>query len=615
MFRITNRNILTKSRRFFSTSNDKSKDIELKIHPLFIASSLGVIGSGLYIIKSQQNVQKINWLELKKMIKENNNISKIELHDNKIARIYQDNMTYIMTINDNKYTQDKIETLDENIIIENIPQNPLQGILTTIIPSALFFGLFLYLMRRQQGGMMNIFKNEAKVIEEKTGIKLTDIAGLHQTKKDVLEFSEIVMKPERYLKLGTKIPTGILMEGPPGTGKTMLAKAIADKFDSKFYLINGSDFIQPIVGTGTMKVKELFKTARENKPAIIFIDEIDAIGKSRNTGKSVGNDERDNILNSILVEMDGFEDNSEVLIMGATNRVDSLDQALLRPGRFDRVVKFDLPNLDERKDILNSYYPKYKIDKNVDQDDLINNLGMSTYGFNGAMISNLFNEASIRAVRNNLKSINKDNFDEALDYVTLGNKKENSISKKEKETIAYHEAGHALVSYLLTEVPSPNKVSIVPRANGALGFSQAIPDYEKKLYTKEDLMSQIMVMMGGRVAEELMLHQITNGASDDIDKINKLANDMITRYGMGNEINFRNLDNDTKSNLFRKESEQFVDNVNDEVNILIEFCYKETKKIIQNNIPFLENIKEKLLLKETIYKEDLDELYNFKFKI
>ena len=486
MFRITSRNLLNKSRRFFSTSNDKSKDIELKIHPLFIASSLGVIGSGLYMIKSQQNVQKINWLELKKMIMENNNISKIELHDNKVARIYKDNMTYIMTINDNKYTQDKIETLDENIIIENIPQNPLQDILSTIIPSVLFFSIFLFLMRRQQGGIMNLFRNEAKVIEEKTGIKLTDIAGLHQTKNDVLEFSEIVMKPERYLKLGTKIPTGILMEGPPGTGKTMLAKAIADKFDSKFYLINGSDFIQPIVGTGTMKVKELFKTARENKPAIIFIDEIDAIGKSRNTGKSVGNDERDNILNSLLVEMDGFEDNSEVLIMGATNRVDSLDQALLRPGRFDRVVKFDLPDLEERKDILNSYYPKYKINNKVNQNDLINNLGMSTYGFNGAMISNLFNEASIRAVRSNLDSIDTNSFNEALEYVTLGNRKENFISKKEKEIIAYHEAGHALISYILNDVPSPNKVSIVPRANGALGFSQAIPEYEKKLYTKED---------------------------------------------------------------------------------------------------------------------------------
>jgi ATP-dependent metalloprotease FtsH len=610
MFRITSRNLLNKSRRFFSTSNDKSKDIELKIHPLFIASSLGVIGSGLYMIKSQQNVQKINWLDLKKMIMENNNISKIELHDNKVARIYKDNMTYIMTINDNKYTQDKIETLDENIIIENIPQNPLQDILSTIIPSVLFFSIFLFLMRRQQGGIMNLFRNEAKVIEEKTGIKLTDIAGLHQTKNDVLEFSEIVMKPERYLKLGTKIPTGILMEGPPGTGKTMLAKAIADKFDSKFYLINGSDFIQPIVGTGTMKVKELFKTARENKPAIIFIDEIDAIGKSRNTGKSVGNDERDNILNSLLVEMDGFEDNSEVLIMGATNRVDSLDQALLRPGRFDRVVKFDLPDLEERKDILNSYYPKYKINNKVNQNDLINNLGMSTYGFNGAMISNLFNEASIRAVRSNLDSIDTNSFNEALEYVTLGNRKENFISKKEKEIIAYHEAGHALISYILNDVPSPNKVSIVPRANGALGFSQAIPEYEKKLYTKEEFMSQIMVMMGGRVAEEIILKKITNGASDDIDKINKLANDMITKYGMGKEINFRNLDNDTKNNLFRKESAQFVEDINEEVEVLINYCYVETKKIIKNNISFLEKIKEELITKETIDKNDLDELFN-----
>ena len=568
MFRLFKSTFLNTTKRFLSTTVKPDKVTEIKINPGLIASSLFFTGTGLYLLnKTNINVEKINWIELRKMLEDKENISKIELHDNKLARVFKDDFIYLMNINDNKYTQEKIEKIDDSIVVENIPPNQLVSIASALIPSAIFFGFFLYFMRRQQGGMMNFFKNEAKIIEEKTGIKLSDIAGLHQTKNDVLEFSEIVMKPDKYLKLGTKIPTGILMEGPPGTGKTMLAKGIADKFDSSFYLLNGSDFIQPIVGTGSKKVKDLFEIARKNKPAIIFIDEIDAVGKSRNSGKSIGNDERDNILNSLLVEMDGFEDNSKILIMGATNRADSLDSALLRPGRFDRVVRFELPNLEERKDILEIYYPKYKIDSSVNKEKIISNLGMLTYGFNGAMLSNLFNEASIRAVRKDYDSIKSENFDEAIEYITLGNRKDNFITEKEKEIISYHEAGHALVSYILPEVPSPTKVSIIPRASGALGFSQAIPDVEKKLYTKKELQSQIMVMMGGRVAEEIIFKDVTNGASDDINKINKLAEDIITKYGMGKNTGLRNLDSDTKNNLFRKESNSLVNEFDEEINV------------------------------------------------
>ena len=577
-----------------------------------ITSSIFIVGSGYYLFKTLESnqINKITWLQLKELLQQENKISKIEIK-NKKAFIYSNYppIIYYINVNSEHHFEKKIETINQNVNIEHIHPSTISVILTSMIPSFLLLGIFFYAIKKQQGGAINLFKQESKLIEEKTGIKLTDIAGLHQTKNDVLEFSDIIMKPDKYLSIGTKIPKGILMEGPPGTGKTMLAKAIADNYDSKFYLINGSDFIQPILGTGSKKVKSLFETARKNTPAILFIDEIDAIGKSRNTSKTIGNDERDNILNSLLVEMDGFESNEKLLIMGATNRADVLDAALLRPGRFDRIVKFDLPNLEERKDILSIYYQQYKMDNQLDKTNVINQLGMLTYGFNGAQISNLFNEASIIAIRNQQDFIDQQHLEQAIDYIILGNQIPNMISQQEKYTISYHEAGHALVSYLLPDVPSPHKISIIPRTKGMLGFSQSIPETEKKLYTKNNMISQMKVIMGGRAAEEIKFNDYTNGASDDINKITQLARQIVTQYGMNGEIGLRNIDYDTKNNLWKKESNKLIETVDDEIQLLISNTYQETLQLINQNIELLDNIQNILYQKETIYLEDIKNIH------
>ena len=596
------------------TGNSKTQLNSNNSNSNMLIPSLLVSFGGFYIINNLESnkIEKIKWLELKSLLQQPDKISKIEIKNKKIL-VYSNYppQTYYMNISSENHIEKKIEKINDTINIEHIQPSNTLIILSNILPSILLFGVLFYFMKRQTGGSQ-LFTPEAKLIEEKTGIKLSNIAGLHQTKQDVLEFSDIIMNPDKYKEIGTKIPKGILMEGPPGTGKTMLAKAIADNYDSKFYLINGSDFIQPILGTGTKKVKNLFETARKNTPAIVFIDEIDAIGKSRNTSKNIGNDERDNILNSLLVEMDGFENNDQLLIMGATNRADILDSALLRPGRFDRIVKFDLPNLEERKDILSIYYQQYQFDTTLQEKSIIQELGMLTYGFNGAQLSNLFNESSIIAIRNNCSKIKKTHIEQAIDYILLGNLKPNTITIKEKEIVSYHEAGHALVSYLLENVPSPTKISIIPRSKGMLGFSQSIPENEKKLYTYLELISQMKVIMGGRIAEELIFNSVTNGASDDINKITQLSKEIVCTYGMNSQIGLRNIDYDTKNNLWKKESEKLVETIDYEIDGLIKHTYQETKELIETNITLLHQIQELLYQKETIYLEDIDKIYQCK---
>ena len=570
-------------------------------------------GSALYFynLNNSKKYEEINWLKIRNLV-ENDEIDKVELYNDRKAFVYpikDDNKVYHMNISNNNFVEKKFDKFNKDIVIEHKNQSIITSLIFASIPTLFLMGGLFYFFRKQTNKSFSFFKNEFKIIEEKTGIKIDDVAGLHQTKKDVLEFADIVMNSEKYQAIGTKIPTGILMEGPPGTGKTMLAKAVADSYNTKFFLMNGSDFIQPIIGTGSKKVKELFDTARKNSPSIIFIDEIDAIGKSRNMNKSIGNDERDNILNSLLVEMDGFNVNEKVLIMGATNRSDVLDQALLRPGRFDRIVNFELPNIDERKDILNMYYDKYKISKEIIRDDLIRYLSNLTFSFNGAQLQNIFNEASIRAIRSNRDSINKRDFDESIEYVLLGNKKEGVLSEKEKDIVSCHEAGHAVISFLLENVASPSKVSIIPRTKGALGFSQSIPSYEKKLYSYNELIEQIMVLMGGRVAEEIIFNDVTTGASDDINKLNEIARNIVGTYGMTYNLNMNKFDLDTKNNFWRKESEGKMTDFDNEVDKIINMCYEKTKEILNDNILFLKTIQGKLLDEETIISDDIENIY------
>ena len=596
----------------------KKKNIFFMIDKIFnknlLTSAVFYSGTGLIfynLLSNNKKYEEINSLKLREL-SEQNKVRKVELHNNRKALIFpkdEVDKIYHLNISDNNFVEKKIDKINKDIIVEHKNPSILSNIILASIPTFLIMGGVFYLFKKNTGKGLDFFKNEFKIVEEKLGVKIDDVAGLHQTKKDVLEFTDIIMNSDKYQEIGAKIPSGILMEGPPGTGKTLLAKAVADNYQSKFFLMNGSDFIQPIIGTGSRKVKKLFETARENSPSIIFIDEIDAIGKSRNVSKSIGNDERDNILNSLLVEMDGFNSNEKVLIMGATNRSDVLDPALLRPGRFDRVVNFELPNLEERKDILNHYFDKYKISEKIVRDKLVNNLAKLTYSFNGAQIQNLFNEASISAVRNDRKYIEDKDFDDSIDYVLLGNKKEGILTNEEKEVVSFHEAGHALMSYVLKNVPSPSKVSIIPRSKGALGFSQSIPEEEKRLYNDLEIKEQIMVLMGGRMAEEIIFGTVTNGASDDINRINNLANNYVGTFGMGENLKLRNIEMDTKNNLWRKESESMIENFDSEVNLLLDHCRNETKKIINENIIFLKKIQQELFTKETILFKDINDLY------
>ena len=572
--------------------------------------------SGLYFYNKNKNetIKKISWIELRDKIKnENNLIQKIELYDNKYAKVLEKNINknniYVLNICDSKDMENKIEKINPNINIQHIHKSILENLLITLAPTLLIFGGIYYFYRKNQGNMLSFMKKDFKLVREKPKIKLEEVAGLHQIKSDVLEFANIILKPEKYLELGAKIPQGILLEGLPGTGKTMLAKAIANNYDCNFYLINGSDFIQPVIGTGSRKIKELFDEVRNNSPAIIFIDELDAIGKSRGNGKSIGNEERDNILNSLLVEMDGFNDNKNILVMAATNRAEILDPALLRPGRFDRKINFNLPNRLERKDILSMYYNKYKICENVEKSDIIEKLSYNTFGFSGADIQNLFNEAAIITVRDHKNSIDERSLNDSIDYIRLGNEKKSlQLSTKERETVAVHEAGHALVSNMLENVPNAIKVSIIPRTKGMLGFSESKIQEEKTLYYKEEFIDQIKVLMAGRAAEEVLLNSISSGARDDIQRINKLLKQMINDYGMSDTLGLLNLNLDN-NNFYNINSNNLHNLSDSECLDVLHLYYLEVKDLLEKNKNKLIKIKDLLLQNDTILEEDIQNIF------
>ena len=570
-------------------------------------------------VNNTPKYNEINWIDLKSNIREKKYVKKIEIVNNNKAIIYpfnEENTLDFILISDGKHFEEKVEKINQDIPIIYKYASPYQNLLFSILPTLIFIGFLTFMMKNSGGGIYkDLFKNEAKILTEKPTTKISDVAGLHQTKKDVLEFSEIIMNPEKYVNIGARIPSGILMEGPPGTGKTMLARAIANHYDCLFLIINGADFIQPIVGTGNKKVQDLFHMARQLKPCIIFIDEIDAIGKSRSNSKSMSHDERENILNSLLVEMDGFEPNDEILVIGATNRADILDSALLRPGRFDRVVSFQLPTKDERKEILKIYYDKIKKDDDIDEKELFSELSSLTYGFNGADLSNIINEACIGAVRNNNEFVKYNHFIDSIEYVLMGNKKDFKLSIDDKKVISYHEAGHALVSHLLENVASSSKVSIIPRSKGMLGYSRSYNKEDKKLYNDIELKEQIMVTMGGRAAEEIIFNSITNGASDDINKINDLAKKMITEFGMDNEIGLKSFENDNKNTLWSHHSDVEKNNIDKRINMLIKNLYIDTKNLLNENIDKLHEIQKVLMIKEEITGEEIELILKSEYKV
>ena len=495
-------------------------------------------------------------------------------------------------------------------------------LLSYILPIALFALLGWFLSRKMMSkmgdgesmmtfGMGGGSKSNAKVyVKSVDGIKFKDVAGEEEAKELLQEIVDFLHNPEKYREIGAKMPKGALLVGPPGTGKTMLAKAVAGEADVPFFSISGSEFVEMFVGMGAAKVRDLFKQANEKAPCIVFIDEIDAVGKKRESGQIGGNDEREQTLNQLLSEMDGFDGSKGVVILAATNRPESLDPALLRPGRFDRRIPVELPDLKGREDILKVHAAKIKIADNVD----FNAIARTAAGASGAELANIVNEAALRAVRDGRKFATQTDLMESVEVVIAGYQKKNRIlSTKEKLIVSYHEVGHALVAALLTNSAPVQKITIIPRTSGALGFTMQVDEGEKYLMTKEELENKIATFTGGRVAEELVFGDVTTGASNDIEQATKLARAIITRYGMSEfgmvameSLNNVYLGGDTSMSC----SQETAAKIDDLVVALVQKQYEKAKNLLNSHMDKLHEISKFLYEHETITGEEFMEILN-----
>ena len=472
---------------------------------------------------------------------------------------------------------------------------------------------FWFLIRRMSGGggpggqLFNIGKSKASLFDKESKVKLTfhDVAGLEEAKEEVKEIVEFLKTPKKFTKLGGKIPKGALLVGAPGTGKTLLAKAVAGEAAVPFYSLSGSDFVEMFVGVGAARVRDLFKKAKEKAPCIVFIDEIDAIGRSRGRGQMPGsNDERENTLNSLLVEMDGFSTDSGVIILAATNRPDVLDSALLRPGRFDRQISIDKPDLIGREAIFKVHVRGLTLNEDVN----LKNLAAQTPGFAGAEIANVCNESALIAARKNKKTIEMDDFQDAIDRVIGGLEKKNKlISPEEKKIVAYHEAGHAIAGWYLEHADPLVKVSIVPRGIAALGYAQYLPK-EQFLYQTDQLIDEMCMALGGRAAEEIIFGKISTGALNDLERITKMAYSIVTVYGMNKNIgNISFFDSKQSDYNFTKPySDSTAEKIDFEVKRIVENAYERTKNLLINKKEQLEKIAKKLLEKEILFQNDIE---------
>ena len=490
-------------------------------------------------------------------------------------------------------------------------------LLSYILPIALFALLGWFLSRKMMSkmgdgesmmtfGMGGGSKSNAKVyVKSVDGIKFKDVAGEEEAKELLQEIVDFLHNPEKYREIGAKMPKGALLVGPPGTGKTMLAKAVAGEADVPFFSISGSEFVEMFVGMGAAKVRDLFKQANEKAPCIVFIDEIDAVGKKRESGQIGGNDEREQTLNQLLSEMDGFDGSKGVVILAATNRPESLDPALLRPGRFDRRIPVELPDLKGREDILKVHAAKIKIADNVD----FNAIARTAAGASGAELANIVNEAALRAVRDGRKFATQTDLMESVEVVIAGYQKKNRIlSTKEKLIVSYHEVGHALVAALQTNSAPVQKITIIPRTSGALGFTMQVDEGEKYLMTKEELENKIATFTGGRVAEELVFGDVTTGASNDIEQATKLARAIITRYGMSEfgMVAMESLGGDTSMSC----SQETAAKIDDLVVALVQKQYEKAKNLLNSHMDKLHEISKFLYEHETITGEEFMEILN-----
>ena len=482
----------------------------------------------------------------------------------------------------------------------------------SLLPLLLIWVAFGYLMRRMGGGgMMGVGKSKAKVyIEKETGVTFKDVAGQEEAKESLVEVVDFLHNPERYAEIGAKLPKGALLVGPPGTGKTLLAKAVAGEAHVPFFSLSGSDFVEMFVGVGASRVRDLFDEAKKNAPCIIFIDEIDAIGKSRDS-KLGGNDEREQTLNQLLAEMDGFESNKACLVLAATNRPEILDQALLRPGRFDRRIIVERPDLKGRVDVLKVHARNVRLDETVDLDAI----ALATSGAVGSDLANMINEAAILAVKNGRQAVSQKDLFEAVEVVLMGKeKKDRILSAEERRIVSYHEVGHALVSALQKDSEPVQKITIVPRTMGALGYVMHVPEEEKYLNTKKEIEAMLVGYLGGRAAEELVFETVTTGAANDIQQATKMARAMVTQYGMSEKFGLMGLE--SKESLYLNNgtvlncSDETAADVDSEVMRILKESYAEAKRLLSENRDCLDKIAEFLIEKETITGKEFMEIFH-----
>ena len=571
----------------------------------------------------EPKVTEVDYGKFLQMV-DNNEISEVQIQSNEI--IFSDKSSpanYYKTgvMNDYKLVDRLYEagiTEFGTPIIEQM--SPLmEFLLTWVIPIVVMVALGQWLMKRMtskmMGGMgnaMSFGKSNAKVyVQSETGIKFADVAGEDEAKEILQEIVDFLHNPKKYEEIGAKMPKGALLVGPPGTGKTLLAKAVAGEANVPFFSISGSEFVEMFVGMGAAKVRDLFQQANEKAPCIVFIDEIDTVGKKRDGGGFSGNDEREQTLNPLLAEMDGFDGKKGVVILAATNRPDSLDPALLRPGRFDRRVPVELPDLKGREEILKVHAKNIRVGDNVDY----NAIARMASGASGAELANMINEAALRAVRDGRKFVTQADLEESVEVVIAGYQKKNKImTDKEKLIVSYHEVGHALVAALQSHSAPVTKITIIPRTSGALGYTMQVEEDEHNLMSREELENKIATLTGGRVAEDLVFHSITTGASNDIEQATKVARSMITRFGMNEEFGMVAFETVTNQYLGGDTSlacsESTAAQIDEKVVAAVRKQYDKAEQLLKDNMPKLHELAKYLYEKETITGDEFMEILN-----
>lgn len=538
-------------------------------------------------------------------------ITPVEKEDKGIGLTYYTGYMY------DEATFEKLKGMDNielKVTVEDTGASILDFILIYVVPFLLIYLLLGFLFRKMSGsgGIMGVGKSNAKVyMEQKTGVSFKDVAGQDEAKESVKEIVDFLHNPDKYTAIGAKLPKGALLVGPPGTGKTLLAKAVAGEAGVPFFSLSGSDFVEMFVGVGASRVRDLFKQAQQSAPCIIFIDEIDAIGKSRDSKYGGGNDEREQTLNQLLAEMDGFDSSKGVLIMAATNRPEVLDKALLRPGRFDRRIIVDKPDLKGRLETLKVHSKDVLMDDTVDLDAI----ALATAGAVGSDIANIINEAAINAVKSGRKAVTQADLFESVEVVIAGKeKKDRILGTEEKRMVAYHEVGHALITCLMKDAEPVQKITIVPRTMGSLGYTMQVPEEEKYLLTKDELITKIVTLLGGRAAEEIVFNTVTTGASNDIERATKMARTMVSQYGMSETFGLMGLESVESQYLEGRSvlncSDKTAAILDEEVNKMLKEYYAKAKELLSENLMCLDRVAEYLIEKETITGKEFMEIVN-----